>query len=64
MLVRTLTRAAGRLNFEAGVEIELEKADAELLADAGAVQIIDPKKKKVKEPEPNGASGDGDPENS
>lgn len=48
MLVRTLTRAAGRLNFEPGVEIDLPTADAQELAAAGAVQVIEP----TEEPKP------------
>ncbi len=40
MLVRTLTRAAGRLSFEPGELVELDPADAEELSTAGAVQIV------------------------
>lgn len=42
MLVRTLTRCAGKFNFLPGEEIELDDASAKELSDAGAVRLIDP----------------------
>ena len=40
MLIRTLTRACGRLNFEPGDEIELPDAEAKDLIDAGAAMQL------------------------
>lgn len=41
MLVRCLTRAAGRLCFEPGQEIDLAEADAaELIAAGAAVAVV------------------------
>lgn len=62
MLVRTLTRACGRLSFEPDREIDLSPADAEQLAAAGAVQIIEvvkdePKTDSATDDAPSGDSG-------
>lgn len=69
MLVRTLTRCAGRFSFVPGEEIDIPEKDAEELAAAGAVQLIDPaegekksaaKKRSAKEKGSNdGAGSDG-----
>lgn len=40
MLVRTLTRAAGRFTFEPDREIDLASEDAEVLIAAGAVVAV------------------------
>lgn len=62
MLVRTLTRACGRFSFEPGMEIDLCPADANELAAAGAVQIIEviadePKTDSATSDAPSGDSG-------
>lgn len=41
MLVRCLTKSAGRLCFEPGQEIDLAQADAEALLAAGAVVSLE-----------------------
>lgn len=52
MLVRTLKRCAGLINFEPGVQIELDlqkQVIDELLADK-AIQIVEPDKKESAKP--------------
>lgn len=59
MLVRCLTRAAGRLCFEPGQEIDLAQADAEALIAAGAAVLVPIEAVEVEADEPK---TDGQPD--
>ena len=60
MLVRTLTRACGRLNFEPEQELDLPPAEAQELAAAGAVQIIEVVKDEPKTDSAADSASSGD----